>query len=70
MQTPLKIKLNKDFYDPDAIQEALDKFADICSGTILNKDIEVVLYNEHGVPMIKEEFCNYVIGLMKNKLTV
>jgi hypothetical protein len=66
----MKIKLNKDFYNKQAIEEALNDFEGVCKGKILNEDMEVELQLKEENKNIKQEFCNYVLGLMKNKIMV
>ena len=64
------IKLNNKFYSKDAVEEALKDFNDVCNGNILNDDIEVELNEKEDIENVGEEFCNYVLGLMKNKTLV
>ncbi len=66
----MKIKLNKDFYDKMTIEEALRDFEEVCNGKILNDDIEIELEAKEENKNLKQEFCNYVLGLMKNKIMV
>jgi len=63
----MKIILNKQFYSIEAIEETLNDFKDVCDGRILNDKIEVEIFPKEEVRQLKEEFCNYVLGLMKNK---
>ena len=60
----MKIELNNNFYSKEAIEESLKDFKEVCEGKILNENIDVELDTED--EKIKEEFCNYVLGLMKN----
>jgi len=66
----IKLKLNNKFYNKKAIEEALDNFKEVCNGKILNKDLEIELEPKEKIENLKEEFCNYVLGLMKNKILV
>ena len=66
----MKIKLNKDFYNKGAIEEAMDDFKEVCKGKIINEDIEIELQPKEKTKNLKQEFCNYVLGLMKNKTMV
>ena len=61
----MKIKLNKKFYNKKAVKEALDKFKGVCAGEIINNDMMIEL--EEDDKDLEKEFCNYVLGLMKNK---
>ena len=69
---PLIIKLNKNFYNVSVIKETLNVFREICSGKVLesNNQIEVFLQPKQQEDLLKEEFCNYALGLMKNKSLV
>jgi hypothetical protein len=63
----MKIKLNNRFYDRTAVEEALRDFKKVCEGRILNDKIEIELEPKEKLDCLEEEFCNYVLGLMKNK---
>lgn len=66
----MKIKLNNKFYSKDAVKNALKDFEEACDGKILNNEMEVELKPKGKVENLQEEFCNYVLGLMKNKTMV
>lgn len=66
----MRVKLNNKFYNKESVEEALNDFKGVCKGRMLNGDIEVELEPKEKVKMLKEEFCNYVLGLMKNKMLV
>ncbi len=66
----MKIKLNNEFYNKGIVKEALKDFKGVCEGKILNNNIEVELKPKEEIKYLKEEFCNYVLGLMKNKSIV
>jgi hypothetical protein len=66
----MKIKLNNKFYNKAVVEEALNDFKDVCEGNILSDKIEVELEPKIKNEMLKNEFCNYVLGLMKNKIQV
>ena len=61
----MKIRLNDKFYSKKAVEQALRDFKNLCEGKILNDSIEIELTPKAKTEMIKEEFCNYVLGLMK-----
>ena len=63
------LRLNNKFYNEKAVKEALKDFKDICKGKILNNMMEIELdpKEEKEIKQLKEEFSNYVLGLMKNK---
>ena len=64
----IRVKLNAEFYDKSVIDEALRDFKEICDGEIINKEFEIELEQKAELDTpLKEEFCNYVLGLMKNK---
>lgn len=66
----MQIELNNKFYNKEAIKEALKDFREVCNGKILNNVIEIELEPKEKVENLQEEFCNYVLGLMKNKIMV
>ena len=63
----MRLKLNSKFYSKEAVEEALKDFKGVCEGKILNDDMEIELKPKEEIEKLKEEFCNYVLGLMKNK---
>ena len=69
------ILLNKDFYNLEEIRNALEDFYEVCDGKIFEEEkhkIKIVLKpKEHlMIEMLGHEFCNYSLGLMKNKTLV
>jgi hypothetical protein len=54
-----RVFLNKSFYHKEAVVEALAEFK---HGRFLNESMEIEI--ESGM---EDEFCNYVMGLMRNK---
>jgi hypothetical protein len=66
----VRIRLNKNFYDRKSVEEALFDFGEICEGKIVSDEIEVLLSPGEDIENISEEFCNYVLGLMKNNAIV
>ncbi len=64
----MKVMLNNKLYSREAIEVALKDFEEICSGKILNGEIVVELESKEEIENIGEEFCNYVLGLMKNNM--
>jgi len=66
----MKIKLNKEFYNQDIVKVALNDFKKVCDGKILNDDLEIEFEPKEKIENLQEEFCNYVLGLMKNKIMV
>ena len=63
--------MDKGFYDKRAVDEALHDFNGVCEGRILNDKMEIELVPKGEIKEpLKEEFCNYVLGLMKNKTFV
>ena len=69
-----KIVFKKSFYNLNSIKEALQDFKDVCEGRLIKKknNIEVILKakNKEFENNLDKEFCNYVLGLMKNKALV
>ncbi|MBU4204938.1 HxsD-like protein [Patescibacteria group bacterium] len=69
------ILLNKHFYNIESISNALEDFKDICCGELSDagKDyIQIILKlkDKSMIEILGYEFCNYSLGLMKNKLLV
>jgi len=64
------IKLNPKFYSKEAVWEALKDFENVCEGKILNDGMDVELIPKEDIKNLKEEFCNYVLGLSKNKMFI
>jgi len=64
------VSFNKKFYSIDAVEEAIADFSEICRASIIENDDKIVVEldskHEFDSPL-KEEFCNYVLGLLKNK---
>ena len=58
--------LDNKFYNKEAVEMALKDFEDICEGRILNDEIEIELEPKEDIKNLQGEFCNYVLGLMKN----
>lgn len=69
-----KIVLKKSFYDLNTVKEALKDFKEICEGKTISKkgNIEISLKskNKDFEKNLNNEFCNYILGLMKNKALV
>lgn len=63
-------KLNRKFYSIEAVKETLKDFRRVCKGRVLNDKIEIELCLREDTQQLKEEFCNYVLGMMKNKSLV
>jgi len=66
----MSINFNKDFYSLEAIKKAIQGYKGLADFDIKidKKNIKVNLKNidPDSKDVIKEEFCNYVLGLMKN----
>lgn len=64
------INFNKSFYTIDAIKKAIQGYKGIADFNIISnkKENKVELKNvdPESKDIIKQEFCNYVLGLMKN----
>lgn len=80
MSSSIKFLLNSRFYTEHSIQKAFEDFNKVCKGRISRKitnkrgkDKENVHFEIELVPKrkidepLKEEFCNYVLGIMQNK---
>lgn len=65
----VKIVLPNKFYDKESILEAIKDFKEVCEGKILNEEFEIELkYKEIITEDLENEFSNYVLGLMQNKI--
>ena len=64
----MRFFLSNKIYSIDAVRQAAEDFKEICDCRIVNDkiEIELILKAEIEEPM-EDEFCNYVLGLMKNK---
>ena len=69
------ISLNKKFYEIKIIKNSLADFKEVCKGKIKKhegKDI-IIMLKPLEIKMtdcLGHEFCNYALGLMKNKIIV
>ena len=66
----MRVRLNNKFYNKETVEQTLKDFKEVCKGKILNGDIEVELEPKEDVKELEGEFCNYVLGLMKNSIIV
>ena len=66
----IRFTLNSQFYDKETVKEAIIDFKEVCDGKILNDEMEIELEPKEEIAELKGEFCNYVLGLMKNKTLV
>jgi len=73
-ENEISIFLSSKLYDLQIIKEVLADFKEVCEGHIeeSNLRIKIVLKPKEKdiLDVIGYEFCNYVLGLMKNKLLV
>ncbi|MBR9676986.1 hypothetical protein GOV04_02500 [Candidatus Woesearchaeota archaeon] len=68
MKKKIKLVLNKNFYDKKAISQAIKDFEHIAKITILDDEFGIELLQKEPLEEpLKEEFSNYVLGLMKNE---
>jgi hypothetical protein len=67
----VRITLNKGLYDGIATKTAIKDFSRVCRGKfICGKNVIIVTLNPYNKKIIQKlgyEFCNYILGLMKNK---
>ncbi len=61
------IRLNNKIYCRKAIKLALEDYKDICAGKIIDESFEVKLSPKQETKYLEKEFCNYIIGIMKNE---
>ncbi len=62
----IKLHLNNHFYKIEAIRQALSDFKDICSGRVVDCSFKIELNSLKDVANLKQEFSNYVLGIMIN----
>jgi len=64
------INFNKSFYTIDAIKKAIQDYKGIADFNIISDKkkykVELKNINLESEDIIRQEFCNYVLGLMKN----
>jgi hypothetical protein len=64
------INFNKNFYTIEAIKKAIQGYKEMADfNTICSEKenkVEIENINPESEDVIKQEFCNYVLGLMKN----
>ncbi len=68
------INLNALFYNQEAIKESLREFRGLCNGKISSKagviSVRLMPKEKATLNVLGYEFCNYVLGLMKNNTIV
>jgi len=67
--TAVIIKLSNKFYTKQAIEKALKDYQELCDGKIVDNSFKIKLVpkkEKESLQNLKEEFCNYVLGVMKN----
>ena len=67
----VSVKLNSKLYSLTALKKSLADFGDVCTGEVVNKEnVFVVKLNpknqEIDAVNLAHEFCNYVVGIMKD----
>jgi len=64
------ISFNKNFYTIEAIKKAIQDYKGIADFNIISNKkenkVEIKNIDPESEDMIEQEFCNYVLGLMKN----
>ena len=72
-KSKISILLNKKFYNKEAILQSLKDFKEICQGELIEGDNFLVVLSVEEKELLEVlgyEFCNYVLGLMKNEQLV
>ncbi len=68
------ITLNKEFYNNQAIKDSLLDFKEVCDGEVEeDKENQIIILKPKENEMlyvVGYEFCNYILGSMKNKSLV
>jgi len=64
------INFNKNFYTVEVIKKAIQDYKGIANFNIISSKkenkVEIKNIDPESEGIIKQEFCNYVLGLMKN----
>lgn len=60
------LKFNNEFYDENAVQQAVSDFKEYCNISIEDNEITIKPKETSDLNIIGYEFYNYVLGLMKN----
>ncbi len=69
----MDLQLNKNFYGIEAINGALEAFKEVCEGSVREEnfsfeiELKPLTSSKEVNENLREEFCNYVLGLMNNK---
>lgn len=66
----MRVKLSNKFYKKEALNEAIESFKDVCECQILNDafEIELTPKADFSHPDLGMEFCNFVLGITKDKM--
>jgi len=66
----MRIRLSNKFYKREALEEAAEAFKEVCSCRISSDDFELELFPkiEGEEQRLKDEFCNFVLGITKDKM--
>jgi len=68
-QKKMRIHLNNQFYKKEAIKNTIELFNDICGCKIIDDSFEIELNsNPENEQRIAGEFCNFVLGITKDKM--
>jgi hypothetical protein len=67
----MQIKLNSRFYRKEVVEEALDNFKELCESRMsydsAGSCFIIEMKAKGNAACLEDEFCNYCLGLMKNK---
>ena len=66
----LTIKINPAFYDAECIRETLNDFNEVCTGSFDGTTLTLHPKSDEIESLLKYEFLNYTLVLMKNKALV
>ena len=65
----MRINLNNKFYRKEAIDETIAAFKDICESKIIDDSFEIEITPKIGTELnISPEFCNFVLGVTKDRM--
>jgi len=62
------VKFNSNFYNRDVLEEAISSFSELLDAQIISEVFEVDLVLKGNSKQILDEFANYALSLMRDRL--
>jgi hypothetical protein len=64
----MKVRLSNKFYTKEAVEDAMRSFSELCDAKIVDDSYEVELIPRGDMECdIAGEFCNFVLGVVKDR---